>query len=166
MPHKVNPIDFENAEGNFGVANALMNHLSDKLPISRWQRDLSDSTVLRSVGVGLAHTDIAFKSLQKGLGKLEVREEVIQADLDNAWEVLAEPIQTVMRKHRIDGAYEKLKSLTRGQTISTEVLSDFIESLEIPAADKQGLAALTPSSYTGTATELANAIKAYTQQGA
>ena len=166
MPHKVNPIDFENAEGNFGVANALMNHLSDKLPISRWQRDLSDSTVLRSVGVGLAHTDIAFKSLQKGLGKLEVREDVIQADLDNAWEVLAEPIQTVMRKHRIDGAYEKLKSLTRGQTISTEVLSDFIESLEIPAADKQSLAALTPSSYTGTATELANAIKAYTQQGA
>lgn len=166
MPHKVNPIDFENAEGNFGVANALMNHLSEKLPISRWQRDLSDSTVLRSVGVGLAHTDIAFQSLKKGLGKLEVREDIIQADLDNAWEVLAEPIQTVMRKHKIDGAYEKLKSLTRGQAITTDVLTDFIESLDIPSADRQQLAALTPSTYTGTATELANAIKAYTQQGA
>ena len=161
MPHKVNPIDFENAEGNFGVANALLNHLGEKLQVSRWQRDLSDSTALRTVGVGFAHTSIALQSLQKGLSKLELREQAMAADLDGSWEVLAEPIQMVMRKHKIEGAYEKLKDLTRGQAITPEVLSEFVKTLDIPTDEKTALAKLTPATYTGLAENLAADIKTY-----
>ena len=158
MPHKVNPIDFENAEGNLGIANALMLHLAQKLPISRWQRDLTDSTVLRTLGVGLGHTSIAIQSTLKGISKLEVNEEAIAADLDNNWEVLAEPIQTVMRRYGIEKPYEKLKELTRGQRISAETLAVFIQSLEVPQAAKDELLALTPASYTGNAAEQAQKI--------
>jgi len=161
MPHKVNPIDFENAEGNFGVANALLNHLGEKLQVSRWQRDLSDSTALRTVGVGFAHTSIALQSLQKGLSKLELREEAMAADLDSSWEVLAEPIQMVMRKHKIEGAYEKLKDLTRGQAITPDVLSQFLKTLDIPEEEKAALAKLSPGSYTGLASSLAATIDTY-----
>jgi len=154
MPHKVNPIDFENAEGNLGLANAMFDHLSRKLPISRWQRDLTDSTVLRNLGVGAAYSQIALASLTKGLGKLGVNANALSADLDDAWEVLAEPIQTVMRKHAVPNAYEALKSLTRGQGITREALTEFIATLDIPAADKERLAALTPETYVGLATRL------------
>lgn len=154
MPHKVNPIDFENAEGNFGIASALLGHLSAKLPISRWQRDLTDSTVLRTLGLGFAHTDIALQSLQKGLGKLTLNEAILSADLDNAWEVLAEPIQTVMRRHGIENPYEKLKELTRGTSIGAEAIRTFIETLDIPDDDRKRLLALTPSDYTGLAKTL------------
>ena len=155
MPHKVNPIDFENAEGNFGVANALFNHYSAKLPVSRWQRDLTDSTVLRNLGVAFAHTLIAYESLLKGINKLEVNEAALANDLDNAWEVLAEPIQTVMRRYGIENPYEKLKALTRGEAITQETLHTFINTLELDDEVKQQLLTLTPSNYTGLAEQLA-----------
>ncbi|HEU4856747.1 MAG TPA: adenylosuccinate lyase [Rhodanobacteraceae bacterium] len=155
MPHKVNPIDFENAEGNFGVANALFGHFSEKLPISRWQRDLTDSTTLRALGEAFGHALIGFASLEKGLGKLEVNAERIAADLDASWEVLAEAIQTVMRRHGLPEPYEQLKALTRGKGITRDTLQAFIASLALPDADKQRLLGLTPATYIGLATELA-----------
>ena len=158
MPHKVNPIDFENAEGNLGVSNALLRHLSEKLPISRWQRDLSDSTVLRNMGVALGHAALAHQSLRQGLQKLELHREALRADLDNAWEVLAEPIQTVMRLHGIQGAYEQLKEATRGQRVTREDLHALIHTLAIPEADKARLLALTPATYIGMAASLARRI--------
>ena len=158
MPHKVNPIDFENAEGNLGLANAVLKHLSEKLPISRWQRDLTDSTVLRNMGVGLGYTALAYASLMTGLNKLELNEEALAADLDSAWEVLAEPIQTVMRRYGVQGAYEKLKEVTRGKTVTASDLRKLIEGLEIPQADKDRLLAMTPGSYVGKAAELARRV--------
>lgn len=158
MPHKVNPIDFENAEGNFGMANALMNHFSEKLPISRWQRDLTDSTVLRNLGTCLAHSLIGFKSLQKGVSKLEINEAKLLADLDANWEVLAEPVQTVMRRYGIEKPYEKLKELTRGQGINQASMRTFITALEIPDDAKAELLKMTPASYTGCAEQLAKDI--------
>jgi adenylosuccinate lyase len=155
MPHKVNPIDFENAEGNLGLANALLRHLSEKLPISRWQRDLSDSTVLRNMGVALGHCDLAYQSLLQGLNKLELNSQALDADLDQAWEVLAEPIQTVMRRYGVAGAYEQLKALTRGQRVSREDLHGLIHTLAIPDNEKKRLLALTPANYIGLAAELA-----------
>jgi len=158
MPHKVNPIDFENAEGNLGLANALLRHLSEKLPISRWQRDLTDSTVLRNMGVAMGYAVLAYQSLGIGLAKLELNTQALSADLDSSWEVLAEPIQTVMRRYGVAGAYEKLKEVTRGQTVSAADLHALIRSLEIPEADKQRLLAMTPGSYTGLAAELARRV--------
>ena len=158
MPQKVNPIDFENAEGNLGLANAMFDHLSRKLPISRWQRDLTDSTVLRNLGVGAGYTQIAVDSLLKGMGKLGVNRQAIAADLDAAWEVLAEPVQTVMRRHDVPNAYEALKELTRGNAMSETLMRQFIEGLDIPDADKQRLLAMTPASYTGQAAALARDI--------
>lgn len=155
MPHKVNPIDFENAEGNLGVANALLVHLAAKLPVSRWQRDLTDSTVLRTIGTAAGHGSIAYSSLLKGLNKLQVNAPRLAADLDNSWEVLAEPIQTVMRLHGIENPYEQLKALTRGKTISAEVLAEFIRELEIPESAKQHLLELTPATYIGNAADMA-----------
>lgn len=155
MPHKVNPIDFENAEGNLGMAHAIMDHLAAKLPISRWQRDLTDSTVLRNLGVGLAHTLIALEATLKGLGKLEVSSEHLARDLDDAWEVLAEPIQTVMRRYGVDQPYEKLKELTRGGGITHDKLLTLIESLDIPDEARERLRALTPARYTGNAADQA-----------
>ncbi len=155
MPHKVNPIDFENAEGNLGLANALLRHLSEKLPISRWQRDLTDSTVLRNMGVALGYSALAYHSLGVGLGKLELNAEALAEDLDNAWEVLAEPIQTVMRRYGVQGAYEKLKEVTRGKTVRPEDLHGLIRSLEIPEGEKQRLLEMTPGSYVGMAAALA-----------
>ena len=155
MPHKVNPIDFENAEGNLGLANALLTFMSQKLPISRFQRDLTDSTVLRNMGVALGHAVLAYDSLTRGLDKLEVNRAALDADLDAAWEVLAEPIQTVMRRHRLPDAYEQLKALTRGRAITREAIRGFVESLDIPADDKARLLALTPATYTGLAAHLA-----------
>lgn len=155
MPHKVNPIDFENAEGNLGLANALLRHLSEKLPVSRWQRDLTDSTVLRNMGVALGYAALAYHSLGTGLAKLELNAEAIQADLDEAWEVLAEPIQTVMRRYGVQGAYEKLKAVTRGKSVRPEDLHGLVRSLEIPQAEKDRLLAMTPASYVGKAAELA-----------
>jgi len=158
MPHKVNPIDFENAEGNLGLASALFDHLSRKLPVSRWQRDLSDSTVLRNLGVGFAHNLIALDSLSKGLNKLEINPARLQEDLDNNWEVLAEPIQTVMRRYGIEKPYEKLKELTRGQKIDAATLKRFIESLDIPETAKKELGNLTPARYIGNAKAQAKGI--------
>ena len=158
MPHKVNPIDFENAEGNLGLSNALLRHLSEKLPVSRWQRDLTDSTVLRNMGVALGYAVLAHQSLQTGLGKLQLNEERLAEDLDNAWEVLAEPIQTVMRRYGVQGAYEKLKAVTRGKTVKAEDMHALIRSLDIPAAEKDRLLALTPASYIGQAAELARRV--------
>ena len=158
MPHKVNPIDFENAEGNLGLANAIFYFLSEKLPISRWQRDLTDSTVLRNIGVGIAHTSIAIQSSLKGLSKLQINVERIEEDLNDNWEVLAEPIQTVMRRYGIEKPYEKLKELTRGNRITPEDLNIFINKLEIPIEAKTKLLELTPRSYTGYAEKLANEI--------
>ena len=158
MPHKVNPIDFENAEGNLGLANAVLKHLSEKLPVSRWQRDLTDSTVLRNIGVGLGYTALAYASLMTGLNKLELNEEALAADLDASWEVLAEPIQTVMRRYGVQGAYEKLKEVTRGKTVTAADLHKLIESLEIPQADKDRLLAMTPATYVGKAAELARRV--------
>ena len=155
MPHKVNPIDFENAEGNLGLANALLRHLSEKLPISRWQRDLTDSTVLRNMGVALGYAALAYSSLMVGLNKLELNEAALAEDLDNAWEVLAEPIQTVMRRYSVPEAYEKLKAATRGNTVTKEDLHTLIKALEIPEAEKTRLLAMTPGSYVGKAAELA-----------
>ena len=158
MPHKVNPIDFENAEGNMGLANAVLKHLSEKLPVSRWQRDLTDSTVLRNIGVGLGYTALAYASLMTGLNKLELNEEALAADLDASWEVLAEPIQTVMRRYGVQGAYEKLKEVTRGKTVTAADLHQLIRSLEIPQADKDRLLAMTPATYVGKAAELARRV--------
>lgn len=154
MPHKVNPIDFENAEGNLGLANAMMNHLSGKLPISRWQRDLTDSTVLRNLGVGLGYSLIAYQSMQKGLSKLMLNEAVLTAELDQNWEVLAEPIQTIMRRYGIEKPYEKLKTLTRGKKINAQQLAQFIEILDLPQSEKNRLKQLTPSTYLGYAIDL------------
>ena len=159
MPHKVNPIDFENSEGNLGIANAVFNHLATKLPISRWQRDLTDSTVLRNMGVGFGYSLIAYASTQKGMGKLQVNESMLAEDLNNAWEVLAEPIQTVMRRYNIEEPYEKLKALTRGQSITQETIKTFIETLEIPQDAKDLLLTLTPSNYIGSAVEQAQKFK-------
>ena len=158
MPHKVNPIDFENSEGNLGIANALFGHLSAKLPISRWQRDLTDSTVLRNLGVGFAHSLIAYEATLKGLGKLEINPARLNEDLNNAWEVLAEPIQTVMRRYNIEKPYEKLKDLTRGKTMTPEVIKNFVETLEIPEQAKAELRALTPDNYIGNAIDQAKDI--------
>ena len=158
MPHKVNPIDFENAEGNLGIANALLDHLATKLPISRWQRDLTDSTVLRALGVGLAHGLVAYRSCLKGLAKLEVDATMLDKDLDANWEVLAEPIQTVMRRYGIEQPYEKLKALTRGQRVNRETLRAFIADLAIPEEAKQRLLALTPASYVGNAADQAHRV--------
>jgi adenylosuccinate lyase len=158
MPHKVNPIDFENAEGNLGLANAVLKHLSEKLPISRWQRDLTDSTVLRNMGVGLGYSTLAYASLMTGLNKLELNEEALATDLDGAWEVLAEPIQTVMRRFGVQGAYEKLKEVTRGKTVTAADLHGLIAGLDIPQADKDRLLAMTPGSYVGKAAELARRV--------
>jgi len=158
MPHKVNPIDFENSEGNLGIANALFGHLAAKLPISRWQRDLTDSTVLRNMGVGFGYCFIAYASLLKGISKLEINEAVLQNDLDNAWEVLAEPIQTVMRVHGIEKPYEKLKELTRGQSINKQVIQDFVNTLDLPEHAKQTLLSLTPTNYIGNAIEQAKEV--------
>jgi adenylosuccinate lyase len=158
MPHKVNPIDFENAEGNLGLANAILGHLSAKLPISRWQRDLTDSTVLRNMGVGMAYSLIAYQSCLKGISKLQLNEARLAADLDNSWEVLAEPIQTVMRRHGIEQPYEKLKELTRGQDMSAEVIRAFVEKLDLPEEAKQQLLALTPATYIGNAVSQAKDI--------
>jgi adenylosuccinate lyase len=155
MPHKVNPIDFENAEGNLGLANAILRHLSEKLPVSRWQRDLTDSTVLRNMGVALGYAALGYHSLAVGHAKLELNEEALQQDLDAAWEVLAEPIQTVMRRYGVQGAYEKLKEVTRGKTVRAEDMHALIRSLDIPQADKDRLLAMTPGSYIGKAAELA-----------
>ena len=158
MPHKVNPIDFENAEGNFGLANSLLSHMSQKLPISRMQRDLTDSTVLRNMGVALGYALLGADSLLRGLGKLEVNEARLAADLDDAWEVLAEPIQTVMRRYSLPNPYERLKELTRGKTITRESIQAFIATLEIPEAEKARLLAMTPGSYVGLAAELARRV--------
>ncbi len=158
MPHKVNPIDFENAEGNFGLANALLSHFSEKLPISRWQRDLTDSTVLRALGTAFGHTLIALDALQRGLGKLSANPDRLAADLDAAWEVLAEPVQTVMRRHGLPNPYEQLKELTRGQGITAESMRAFIAGLELPADAKARLLALTPGTYAGLAERLARDI--------
>ena len=158
MPHKVNPIDFENGEGNFGVANALLRFMADKLPVSRWQRDLTDSTVQRNIGVALAHSDIAIQSVARGLARLEVDRGRLAADLDANWELLAEPIQTVMRRHAVPEAYEQLKALTRGKRVDAAAVAAFVAGLAIPAAEKQRLLELTPATYVGIAARLARAV--------
>ncbi|MAL96754.1 MAG: adenylosuccinate lyase [Haliea sp.] len=159
MPHKVNPIDFENSEGNLGLANAIFQHLASKLPISRWQRDLTDSTVLRNMGVGFGYSLIAYQASLKGIGKLQLNAAKLQEDLDHSWEVLAEPIQTVMRRYGIEQPYEKLKALTRGQAITRESLETFLHTLELPADAREALLALTPANYIGNATDQARAIR-------
>jgi adenylosuccinate lyase len=158
MPHKVNPIDFENSEGNLGIANAVMQHMAEKLPISRWQRDLTDSTVLRNIGVGFAHSVIAYGASLKGLSKLSINAEALLADLDDSWEVLAEPIQTVMRRYNVEQPYEKLKALTRGQKINQQVLSDFVDTLDIPEEAKAQLRKMRPDNYIGNAVAQAKKI--------
>jgi adenylosuccinate lyase len=158
MPHKVNPIDFENSEGNLGLANALFGHLSQKLPISRWQRDLTDSTVLRNMGVGFGYSLIAYQAALKGISKLAINSERLAEDLNNTWEILAEPVQTIMRRYSIPEPYEKLKALTRGKGITKTTLLNFIETLEIPDEAKIELRKLTPATYIGNAAEQAKAI--------
>ena len=158
MPHKVNPIDFENSEGNLGIANAIMDHLANKLPISRWQRDLTDSTVLRNLGTGFAHSVIAYQATLKGISKLELNSQRLEEDLDNAWEVLAEPIQTVMRRYGIPKPYEKLKELTRGKDINKDTIRAFIDTLDMPQDAKDALKNLTPASYIGNANQQATKI--------
>lgn len=158
MPHKVNPIDFENAEGNLGVANALLAHLAEKLPVSRWQRDLTDSTVLRTIGTATGHGMIAYASLLKGLGKLQVNTQKLADDLNDNWEVLAEPIQTIMRLYGIENPYEQLKTLTRGKPVSAKILADFVRTLDIPESAKQQLLVLTPAGYTGNAAGMARSL--------
>ena len=158
MPHKVNPIDFENAEGNLGLANALLDHMSAKLPVSRWQRDLTDSTVMRNLGTGLGYSLVAYQSLSRGIAKLELNTSAIDADIDACWEILAEPIQTVMRRYRIEQPYEKLKALTRGKAIDEATLKDFIQSLDIPQSAKEALIALRPRTYLGNAAAQASEI--------
>jgi adenylosuccinate lyase len=155
MPHKVNPIDFENSEGNLGLANAVMNHMAAKLPISRWQRDLTDSTVLRNMGVGFGYCEIAYASTLKGINKLEINIQALAADLNSAWEIMAEPVQTVMRRYGIDEPYEKLKALTRGQKITQDIMQSFVEMLDIPEEAKAQLRALTPNTYLGNAEQQA-----------
>jgi adenylosuccinate lyase len=159
MPHKVNPIDFENSEGNLGIANALFTHLSQKLPISRWQRDLTDSTVLRNLGVGFAHTMIAYGATLKGISKLEVNEANLAAELDSNWEVLAEPVQTVMRRYGIEKPYEKLKELTRGKRVNGDSMRAFIMTLELPEHTKAQLCEMTPASYIGRAVAFIDELK-------
>ncbi|XOZ34074.1 adenylosuccinate lyase [Halomonadaceae bacterium KBTZ08] len=159
MPHKVNPIDFENSEGNLGLANAILDHLAAKLPISRWQRDLTDSTVMRNLGVGLAHSLLAWQASLKGLAKLEVNPQRLDEDLQQAWEILAEPIQTLMRRYKVENPYEKLKELTRGKAMTPEVIHEFIDGLAIPEAAREQLRSLTPTRYTGNAAEQAHAIR-------
>jgi adenylosuccinate lyase len=154
MPHKVNPIDFENSEGNLGLANAILRHLAEKLPISRWQRDLTDSTVLRNMGVAFGYTLLGYDSCLRGLNKLEINQVKLADDLDNSWEVLAEPIQTVMRRYGYENPYDKLKEYTRGKAISKESLQSLIAELKIPAEAKQYLMDLTPATYIGKATAL------------
>jgi len=158
MPHKVNPIDFENSEGNLGIGNAVFNHLAAKLPVSRWQRDLTDSTVLRNMGVGFGYSAIAYASTLKGMGKLQINRERLAEDLDNSWEVLAEPIQTIMRRYNVEEPYEKLKALTRGQAITKAVILNFVETLDVPEEAKQAMRELTPANYIGNATEQASNI--------
>ena len=158
MPHKVNPIDFENSEGNLGIANAMMQHLSEKLPISRWQLDLTDSTVLRTIGVGLAHSLIAYQASLKGIGKLLIDTERLLAELDQSWEVLAEPFQTVMRRYGIEEPYEKLKALTRGQAITPAILGEFVDSLDLPDDVKEALKKMRPDTYLGNAADQAKKI--------
>jgi adenylosuccinate lyase len=158
MPHKVNPIDFENAEGNLGLANAVLRHMAEKLPVSRWQRDLTDSTVLRNIGVALGYAALAYQSLMTGLNKLEINKAAIADDLDASWEVLAEPIQTVMRRFGLPQPYEQLKKFTRGEAMTQELMRGFIAGLEIPQAEKDRLLAMTPGSYTGKAAELAKRV--------
>lgn len=158
MPHKVNPIDFENSEGNLGMANAVLKHLSEKLPVSRWQRDLTDSTVLRNIGVGFGYAVLAYESCLRGLNKLEVNPARLDEDLDATWEVLAEPVQTVMRRYGIENPYEQLKELTRGKGISRDALQEFVNGLAIPQEAKDGLLAMTPANYIGKAVELAQKI--------
>ncbi|WP_372770691.1 adenylosuccinate lyase [Pseudoalteromonas sp.] len=159
MPHKVNPIDFENSEGNLGIANAIFAHLAQKLPVSRWQRDLTDSTVLRNLGVGMGYALIAYQATLKGISKLEVNQDKLLAELDQNWELLAEPIQTVMRKYGIEKPYEKLKELTRGKRVNKEIMADFIDNLELPEAVKEELKQLTPANYIGRAVEFIDDIK-------
>jgi adenylosuccinate lyase len=159
MPHKVNPIDFENAEGNFGLANAMLAHMSQKLPISRWQRDLTDSTVLRNMGVALGYAVLGYDSLTRGLDKLELNEAALADDLDAAWEVLAEPIQTVMRRYGLPDPYDQLKKFTRGQPMTRELIQGFVAALELPPDEKARLLAMTPASYTGVAARLASDIE-------
>jgi adenylosuccinate lyase len=158
MPHKVNPIDFENAEGNFGVSNALLDHLACKLPVSRWQRDLTDSTVLRVIGTAYGHSAVALSSLLKGLSKLEVDGDRMDADLDANWEVLAEAIQTVMRRHGIEEPYEKLKALTRGKRVTADDLRAFVANLELPEEARRALLDMTPQAYTGNARQMARSL--------
>src|SRR5690606_7449654 len=158
MPHKVNPIDFENSEGNLGIANAIMRHLAEKLPVSRFQRDLTDSTALRNLGVGLAHSLVAYEATKKGISRLEADERRLAEDLDQSWEVLAEPIQTVMRRYGIEKPYEKLKELTRGKRVDAEVMREFLATLALPEDGKAALSSLSPASYTGLAEKLARAI--------
>ena len=151
MPHKVNPIDFENSEGNLGLANAILGHMSAKLPISRWQRDLSDSTVLRNIGVGLAYSLIAYRGTLKGLSKLELNKSALANDLENSWETLAEPIQTIMRKHGVAESYERLKDLTRGKSLSREAIQQILGELDLPEEARQDIEALSPANYIGLA---------------
>ena len=158
MPHKVNPIDFENSEGNLGLANALFGHLASKLPVSRWQRDLTDSTVLRNLGVGVGYAIIAYQATLKGISKLQVNEQSLLNELDNNWELLAEPIQTVMRRYGIEKPYEKLKELTRGKKVNQQIMAEFIDGLELPDEAKVQLKQLTPSNYIGQAVDLVNQI--------
>ena len=158
MPHKVNPIDFENSEGNLGLANSVFGHLSSKLPISRWQRDLTDSTALRNLGIGFGYSLLAYRSHLRGLAKLELNTETIDKDINECWEILAEPIQTVMRRHNITNPYEKLKELTRGKQIDESILRDFISKLEIPDEPKRMLMKLTPRSYLGNAVSKAKSV--------
>jgi adenylosuccinate lyase len=158
MPHKVNPIDFENSEGNLGLANAMLRHLSEKLPVSRWQRDLTDSTVLRNLGVALGYGLVAYEACLRGLGKLELNPAAIDADIDACWEILAEPVQTVMRRHGLPQPYEQLKALTRGKGITEQALREFIDGLDLPAEPKARLLAMTPRSYVGLAARLAAAV--------
>lgn len=159
MPHKVNPIDFENSEGNLGIANALFEHLSAKLPVSRWQRDLTDSTVIRNLGVGVGHSVLAYSSALRGISKLEADAAKMAAELDHTWEILAEPVQTVMRRYGVPEPYEKLKELTRGNAVNQETMQKFVQKLEIPADAKAALLALTPATYVGNAAEQAAALK-------
>jgi adenylosuccinate lyase len=154
MPHKVNPIDFENSEGNLGIANALLEHMATKLPVSRWQRDLSDSTVLRNVGSACGHCSVAYQASQRGLGRVKINADRIRADLDASWEVLAEAVQTVMRKHGLIEPYEQLKAATRGKRIDRDLYSEMLETLDLPASAREELRALTPASYTGLAADL------------
>jgi adenylosuccinate lyase len=164
MPHKVNPIDFENAEGNFGIANAVLNHLAEKLPVSRWQRDLTDSTSLRSIGTAFGHQLIALASLNRGLGKLEVDSTRLEQDLELNWEVLAEPVQTVMRRYGLENPYEQLKALTRGKRVGKDEFAALINSLDIPTEARKTLLALTPQAYSGLAGQLARELSNGTRQ--